>query len=280
MNGALPGDPPVHPPTITAVVSDLDGTLLRSDGCLSSFSLTAIDQARSSGLFFLAATARTPRALRRIPGVQHLGVVVCANGAVLWDPATDVIWEQVCFDVAGLRAAVTYCRDARPNLGWVLLTANTMYADATYLASRIKRQQTELVPDVTSIGEDVAIVAVAVREVGRSAASFFDVVATGFAGVGTPSRACVPTLDVAPLGVTKATSVARVLRRFGHELRETVVFGDMPNDLPLFLWAGRSVATANADPTVLAAAEEVIGHCDDDSVASAISKLAANSAGP
>lgn len=266
------------PPTFTAIVSDLDGTLLRSDGRLSSFSLTAIEQARASGLFFAAATARTPRALRRIPGVEHLGIVVCANGAVVWDAASDVISEQHCFAVARLRAAVARCRQARPTLAWAHLSPDTMYAETTYLATR-KRHDAELVADVTSIGDEVPVVAVAVREAGQNAASFFDVVASGFAGVGTPSLACVPTLDVAPLGVSKATTVARVLRRFGHQPEETVVFGDMPNDLPLFRWAGRSLATANADSIVLAAADEVIGHCDDDSVACAILRLTAATAG-
>jgi len=260
---------------VTAVVSDLDGTLLHSDGRLSPASITAIEHARSSGLFFVAATARTPRALRRIRGIEHLGLVVCANGAVVWDPANDRICEQTTFDGAGLVAAVACCRAARPTLGWAYLTPNTMYADQTHLATRSKRHDAVLVADFASIGDQISVVAVAVREAGQAAASFVKVVASGFAGVGTPSLACSGTVDVAPLGISKATTVARVLRRFGHEPDGTVVFGDMPNDLPLFGWAGRSVATANADATVLASADEVIGHCDDDSVASAIRNLAA-----
>jgi Cof subfamily protein (haloacid dehalogenase superfamily) len=279
MNGAIGGGSSCSEPhAVTAVVSDLDGTLLRSNGHLSSSSLTAIEQARSSGLFFLAATARTPRGLRRVPGIEHLGIVVCANGAVVWNAASDLIWEQACFDPSRLRAAVAWCREARPSLCWAYLSPDTMYADAAYLATRTKRHDAELVLDVTGIGDEEPLVAAAVREAGKAAVSFFDLVASGFAGVGTPSLACVPTLDVAPLGVSKATAVARVLRRFGHEPTSTVVFGDMPNDLPLFRWAGRSVATANADPTVLSEADEVIGHCDDDSVALAILRLAATTA--
>ncbi len=278
VNGAAPGESLSEPPSVTAIVSDLDGTLLRSDGRLSAFSLAAIEQARATGLYFMAATARTPRALRRIPGSEHLGIVVCANGAVIWHAASDVIVEQDCFDMPGLRTAVACCRDSRPTLAWAYLSPDTIYADPSYFATR-KRHDAELVADITTIGDEVPIVAVAVRDAGHTAASFFDVVAPGFAGVGTPSLACVPTLDVAPLGVSKATTVARVLRRFGHQPDGTVVFGDMPNDLPLFGWAGRCVATGNADPVVLAAADEVIGNCDDDSVACAILGLAAVAAG-
>lgn len=45
------------------------------------------------------------------------------------------------------------------------------------------------------------------------------------------------------------------------------MFGDMPNDLPLFQWAGRAFAVANAHPLVLAAADEVVPSNDDDGVA-------------
>lgn len=36
------------------------------------------------------------------------------------------------------------------------------------------------------------------------------------------------------------------------------MFGDMPNDLPLFAWSRLACAGANAHPSVLAAAEEVV----------------------
>jgi hydroxymethylpyrimidine pyrophosphatase-like HAD family hydrolase len=42
----------------------------------------------------------------------------------------------------------------------------------------------------------------------------------------------------------------------------------MPNDLPMFDWAGRSYAVANAHPAVLAAASARTAANDDDGVAS------------
>jgi hydroxymethylpyrimidine pyrophosphatase-like HAD family hydrolase len=46
-----------------------------------------------------------------------------------------------------------------------------------------------------------------------------------------------------------------------------VVFGDMPNDIPMLSWAGRAVAVANAHPTVKEVADEVTASNDDDGVA-------------
>lgn len=259
----------------TAIVSDLDGTLLGSSGTLSALSIEAVLGARAAGLTFVAATARTPRALRRIPGIEHLGTVVCANGAVVWDATADQIHQRTCFDPHAVAEAVARCRRVRPDLAWAYLHPDRMYADEAFLATKvITRHEVQAVTDVAELGGDAGLVALAVRAPDQPAVSFLDVVAAGFHGVGRASRACVPTVDVAPPGVSKATTVARLLVGLGHRPEQTVVFGDMPNDLPLFDWAGRSVAPANADPGVLDAADETLGHCDSDSVARRILELA------
>jgi hydroxymethylpyrimidine pyrophosphatase-like HAD family hydrolase len=53
-----------------------------------------------------------------------------------------------------------------------------------------------------------------------------------------------------------------------------LVFGDMPNDLPMFGWAGWGrVAVANAHPLVRAAADEITSSNEDDGVAGYLDRL-------
>ncbi|MDQ6725791.1 MAG: HAD family hydrolase [Actinomycetota bacterium] len=47
----------------------------------------------------------------------------------------------------------------------------------------------------------------------------------------------------------------------------------MPNDLPLFGWAGWACAVANSHPDVLEAADEVVPSNDDDGVARTVQRL-------
>ena len=73
-----------------------------------------------------------------------------------------------------------------------------------------------------------------------------------------------------PAGVDKATGLAVVAERHGVDPADVLVFGDMPNDLPMFAWVPRrrpAVAVANAHPAVRAAADEVTRGHDDDGVA-------------
>src|SRR5437762_1464944 len=81
-------------PRLVAVVSDLDGTALRSDGALSPLTVSVFASARRRNVPVVIATARTPRAVRNIVGYDQLGVVVCANGAIVWDAGSDVVIDE------------------------------------------------------------------------------------------------------------------------------------------------------------------------------------------
>ena len=74
-------------------------------------------------------------------------------------------------------------------------------------------------------------------------------------------------VEIVPLGISKATGVQEVAKPLGIANDEVVAFGDMPNDLPMLLWAGHGVAMGNAHPDVLVAADEVTAPNNDDGVA-------------
>ncbi|MGN6241930.1 MAG: HAD family hydrolase, partial [Cellulosimicrobium cellulans] len=70
--------------------------------------------------------------------------------------------------------------------------------------------------------------------------------------------------------VTKDAALARWCARLGVDARDVWAFGDMPNDLPMLRWAGRSFAVANAHPDVVAAATDRTAANDDDGVAAVL----------
>jgi hydroxymethylpyrimidine pyrophosphatase-like HAD family hydrolase len=72
---------------------------------------------------------------------------------------------------------------------------------------------------------------------------------------------------VVPLGISKATGVDEVAAPLGIAAGDVVAFGDMPNDIPMLLWAGLGVAMGNAHPEAKAAADEVTTPNSDDGLA-------------
>jgi Cof subfamily protein (haloacid dehalogenase superfamily) len=262
------------PRRIRAGATDLDGTLLRSDGTLSCFTRSVLRSSRRGGFPVIAATARTPRAVRRIVGHEELGVVVCANGAIVWDAASDQVVSDRCFEPASLIEALRSVRSALPAAGFALLSADAMFIDDAYRRLRgTGVKDAELVDDVTAVLAGARIALVAVRHPDMGAAEFVDFASAAFGDAGSATFASHSTVDICPNGSSKATSVADVLAGVGCHGDATVAFGDMPNDLPLLAWAGWACAVQNADAEVLRAADEVIPPNDEDGVARTLQRL-------
>jgi haloacid dehalogenase-like hydrolase len=96
------------------VASDLDGTLVRSDGSVSDRTRAAVRRVEAAGALFVMVTARPPRwvdALADLTGDHGLAIV--ANGAILYDVAsrkslrTRMIEPSTALEVArAIRAAI------------------------------------------------------------------------------------------------------------------------------------------------------------------------------
>jgi len=86
--------------------------------------------------------------------------------------------------------------------------------------------------------------------------------------VASITQAGLGYIEICPPGVDKATGLAVVAEALGVDRHDVLVFGDMPNDLPMFRWAGFArVAVANAHPTVRETADEITLSNDADGVA-------------
>jgi hydroxymethylpyrimidine pyrophosphatase-like HAD family hydrolase len=59
----------------------------------------------------------------------------------------------------------------------------------------------------------------------------------------------------------------------GIAAADVLAFGDMPNDVPLLTWAGRSVAVANAHPAVQAVVDDRTLSNNEDGVAAYLEKI-------
>ncbi|EGX61640.1 hydrolase [Streptomyces zinciresistens K42] len=85
------------------------------------------------------------------------------------------------------------------------------------------------------------------------------------------------TVELQPCGITKATGLALAAEHLGLGAHETIAFGDMPNDIPMFDWAARGVAMANAHPELKAVADAITLSNEDDGIAVVLEQLLADS---
>ncbi len=80
-------------------------------------------------------------------------------------------------------------------------------------------------------------------------------------------------LELVPLGIDKARSLAVLLEKLGMTREEMVAIGDGYNDLSMIEFAGMGVAMANAQEPVKKVADYITLSNDEDGVAAAIEKL-------
>lgn len=83
-------------------------------------------------------------------------------------------------------------------------------------------------------------------------------------------------LEISGPDVSKASTLALCCAERGISHEEVVAFGDMPNDVEMLTWAGRSYAMGNAHPDVIAAASGRTVANNDDGVAVVIERMLAD----
>ena len=79
-------------------------------------------------------------------------------------------------------------------------------------------------------------------------------------------------LDLAPVGVSKASGLAHVAERLGVDAADVLAIGDGRNDIEMLQWAGRGVAMGQAVEPVIAAADDVTGTVYEDGAATEITR--------
>ena len=266
-------------------VSDLDGTLMRSDISLSDFTVRTINGLVENGLNFTYATARSVESARPIAGGLNLKLpVITRNGAVLADNNTGRHIEKAVFTSDEVQLLKDMLEEL-PLCGFVsCFTGEKMIK--TYMAG----EHTEAFQGYIDYYKDdpVMVSKNTVEEMFCGEPGY--VTLMGEKEYIRPIYEKVKTyqgweslfqkdtyreeywLEICPQNCTKAKTILKLKERYGFE--KLVVFGDALNDLPMFKIADEAYAVSNALDVVKEAATKVIGSNDEDAVAVFLSEIA------
>lgn len=257
------------------VATDLDGTLIRSDGTVSEYTRSVLGRIRAAGIEVVGVTGRGPR-LRTLSAaaVEGARYLVCAQGGYVLDLQTGAVLHATRLSGAIAADAVALI-EARVGAVQVTVEADEMDGGPLLGDSGF----TWPFPDpwkpadrASMFGTDLLKVFVAKPELDVD--EFFGVArAVVPPEIGEVTYAGLGFLEICPTGVTKAAGLAVVCDVLGVAAAEVLAFGDMPNDVPMLGWAGRGVAVANAHPELKAVADEVTRSNDDDGVANYLTAL-------
>jgi len=267
----------------TLYVSDLDGTLLRNDGTLSTVSRMALQRLLADRLVFSVASARSVVSMRPLlEGLRLTLPVIEFNGAFVSDLETgrhevvNALDGEIARDLFALIVRFghspfvsTFDGDA----DCLYYGAATNAGERHYVSGRLGNRDPRLryaddravslrdqVVCLTVIGKVAPLreLEIAIREQNGKHVEihlFENRYSPGWFWLTIHDRRA-----------TKDQAIRLLMESRGLGKHELVVFGDHMNDIKMLQMASQAVAVANAHPEVRRHATHVIGTNQEDSV--------------
>jgi hydroxymethylpyrimidine pyrophosphatase-like HAD family hydrolase len=279
----------VAAPQMRLLVLDVDGTITNSRHEVSRATCDAVARVRAAGIRVVLATGRRYR--DTLPVASRLGIedpLITASGALIKrtsDHATlaraefgpGVLEGVVAEIVAAGHEPVLYSDSFADGFDFhcrSLTVAPTPEGDAERgvlgLAEYLERNR-----DLACVAADLHRAVPSGVFAGFSMGPHHAMLALEESlHAGFPGQLSLHTIrsprylnwmcEIAPVGVTKWSGVMSLAQEWGIDAAEICAVGDDVNDLPMIRAAGLGIAMGNAQPEVLAAADQIVGRQDDD----------------
>ena len=266
----------------TLYVSDLDGTLLRSDVSTSDYTNRTINRLARQGMLFSYATARSYSTSAKVTrGLDaHIPLIVY-NGAMIVDNVTGEILlsnffgsdaHEVLSDLLahGVVPIVYAFVDGVERFSYVPARSSRGVLD--FVASRRGDRRDNPVNSTEDLyrGDIFYFACIGEEEkLEPLERKYRDVYHTVYQ---KDIYSGEQWLEIMPLAASKSNAIRQLREKLG--CNRLVVFGDGKNDIDMFELADEGYAVSNAAPELKAVATAVIGSNDEDAVAHWLSEYA------
>jgi len=251
------------------VALDVDGTLVDQENRISVAVAAAVAALVDAGTQVVVTTGRS------VPGAMEVverlglpdGMAVCSNGAVLLGFRPPEVLHAVTFDASeAVRRVIEHVPDAfvaveeigvgyRVNRPFPRADiAGTMTIE--HLDSLVAEPVTRVI--IQAPNHDRHEFLALVEGLGLTDTNYY---------IGYTSW-----LDLAPLGVSKASALDLVCDRLGVAAADVLAVGDGLNDVEMLQWAGRGVAMGHAPDHVKDVADHVTGTVGEDGLATELAR--------
>lgn len=260
---------------IRLVLSDVDGTLVRSDKSLSERSVGAVAELHAAGIAFAVTSGRPPRGMAMLVGPLRLSSPIAAfNGGLIVEPDLSVVEDRVVPD--DLVAPAVALLESFGLSSWLYRGSDWLVLDPDGPHVAREAQTVEFEPTVVDgfdgLEHGIAKI-VGVSDDHDAVAAATTAAHDAFGDQVSASRSQPYYLDITHPLANKG-AVARFLSaRYAIPPEEIATIGDMPNDVLMFAHSGLSIAMGNADREVQRAARRVTTSNDDDGFANAVERF-------
>lgn len=258
--------------SIRAVALDVDGTIAGTDHLVNTRTAAAIGAVMDAGLPVFLITGRSRRNVLNLARELNIrNEVAASNGAISFDPTTDIDTRTVPMTQEDLEASITLHRTLGLSYTW--WTRDTIWVDSLGPMSELLTELNEAASDIR-VGNVEDIVA-------------GDVVKAMLYGTPEQLDAATPQILAALPGAARsmdrfyefvapeANKWAALQYLIGDDITadEVLGLGDGGNDLPWLSQIGYPISMGNAMDDVHAVALHSTEHHADDGAAIALERL-------
>ena len=253
--------------TIKLIATDMDGTILDSQGLLDLPRLEKIlDRLEEKGIRFVIATGNEIHRVRQLLG--HLAdrvVLIVANGAKIFE--NNQLIQVETWDDELVEKALTFFKGQECQNQFVITSRNGGFVKEGTIFTQLDKFMTpemielfyqrmnfveELHPEL--FGGVLKMSLVVGEDRMDQVQEDFNQVFNGYVQAVSSGYGC---LDIIQDGIHKAWALQELLKRWNIKSEEIMAFGDSENDVEMLELAGIAYAMENADEKAKAVATDI-----------------------
>lgn len=262
-------------------VTDLDGTLLHSEGGISPPNLKALEELRTRGIYRVLATGRSLYSIHSVlPEDAPFDYAIFATGAGIMDWQTKKLIFSHDLDGAEIRKICTALEGLE--IDYML---HDKVPDTHLMQYRIKAGLADFLQRIAHYQDHAKVLDLANIDQVMAATQFLAMIAEDredlyheihkkiypLSAVRTtsPLDYCTMWIEIFAEGVNKGGAVRFLMHKLGASVDDIMVIGNDYNDLEMLSLSPNAYVTANA-PQDLRHRYQTVASCDDHGFAEAV----------
>lgn len=253
------------------IISDFDGTLLRSDDYIAEQTKKAIDEyIRMGGRFCICTGRMLGSILLKAKALSLSGLVSSFQGAVVADIQSGKLLLDGGMDVQDGAEICRFCEE----MGWHthVYTLDAFYSNMQDKALEDYQRITGIKGRVIEhrplwdfvLEQDQKIRKILLLVDPKKKQQIYETLQEKFGDRYYVTYSAYFLVEITPKQYSKATAVQFMADYYGEDIKNVITVGDSLNDMPMIQAAGVGIAMKNADEALKAVADVVLNFSNDE----------------
>lgn len=266
------------------IISDMDGTLLKTDKSISKNTIDTVNYMRRQDIDFTIATGRIyPVVLDTVDEMNITKPLILCNGAIIQDPITQEIYYSKTLDnsiaveilkkIEKMNCYFYYYTDDSINAKSLKYTT-AHYNEQNKKSKQEKKIKINILEEVIEKAKNDIIYKIVALDDNKDKLEDIKKKLQEFKDYITIVSSYHNNIEIVANGVDKGSGVKFFAQKFGYDIKNIMCIGDEENDESMLKVAGFSVAMGNANNNMKKIADFITDTNDNDGMSKAILEFA------